>query len=260
MAASEVFNFVGAQGAQLSGQLHRPDSDAAIHSDAAVKGSVLLAHCFTCSKDLNTMTRLASGLAQAGYAALRFDFTGLGDSGGDFAETSVSANVSDLTRAAAALIQAGFGPCGLIGHSLGGAASILAAHRLKTVRSLITVSAPSETDHVQHLFSEQLPALEAGQSATITIAQRSFNLNPTFVEDLKTHDVLGKVAELGRPYCTIHATDDGVVGYENAVRLHEAATEPKRLVTLDSGGHMFSARKDADQVLDAVIAWFDETL
>ncbi len=262
MSTVETFDFVGAQGATLSGRLHRPDPDGldGLADGQTARGSVLLAHCFTCSKDLNTMTRLASGLAAAGYAALRFDFTGLGESGGDFAETSVSANVSDLTRAATALIQAGFGPCGLLGHSLGGTASILATQRLKTVRSLITLSAPAEVGHVQHLFSEQLPMLEAGQPATITIAQRSFDLNPTFVEDLQGHDALGQVAQLGRPYCVIHATDDTVVDYVNAERLHQAAVAPKRLVTLYSGGHMFSSRSDADQVLDAVVAWFNETL
>ncbi len=254
MASVEEFNFVGSQGGALSGRLHRPDPGV------PVKGAVLLAHCFTCSKDLNTMTRLAKGLADDGFAAMRFDFTGLGESGGDFAETSVSANVADLTRAAASLIQAGFGPCGLLGHSLGGAASILAAHRLKTVRSLVTLSAPADTGHVRHLFAEQLPELEAGAPATITIAQRSFQLNPGFVDDLQCHDVVSRVSQLGRPYCIIHATDDDVVGYDNAEQLHRAATHPKRLVTLESGGHMFAARADADRVLAATLEWFNETL
>jgi putative redox protein len=254
MTTVEQFDFVGAQGATLSGRLHRPASGTAI------KGSILLAHCFTCSKDLNTMTRLASGLAEDGFVALRFDFTGLGESGGDFAETSVSANVSDLTRAAASLIEQGFGPCGLLGHSLGGTASLLAASRLKTVRSLITLSSPAEADHVQHLFGDQVAALEAGQPARITIAARSFNLNPGFVEDLQNHDALAAAADLGRPYCVIHATDDTVVDYSNAERLHQAAAAPKQLITLYSGGHLFSKRAEADQVLDAVLAWFNQTL
>lgn len=256
MSEVEPFDFVGSQGTTLSGRLHRP----VLEPGQSAKGSVLLAHCFTCSKDLNTMTRLAKGLADAGYAAMRFDFTGLGESGGEFAETSVSANVTDLTMAATKLIQAGFGPCALMGHSLGGAASILAAHRLKTVRSLVTLSAPADTSHVRHLFADQLPDLEAGRPATISIAQRAFRLNPEFVADLGDHDVLGRVSELKRPYCTIHATDDGVVGYDNAELLHGAAADPKRLVTLASGGHMFAKRADADAVLAATLAWFDETL
>ena len=251
MSVVEQFDFVGSQGATLSGKLHRAKSP---------KGAVLLAHCFTCSKDLSTMTRLAKGLADGGYTTLRFDFTGLGESGGDFADTSVSANVSDLSMAAASLVELGFGPCGLMGHSLGGAATILAAHRLKTVRSLITLSAPAETGHVRHLFSNQLPELEAGRPATITIAHRDFTLNPGFVNDLCEHDVAARVSQLGRPYCVIHAVDDGVVGYDNAERLYEAAAHPKKLVTLDSGGHMFGKRPDADQVVAAALSWFDETL
>lgn len=252
METVEDFDFVGSQGSTLSGVLHRPDGPG--------KGCVLLAHCFTCSKDVNTMTRLAKGFAAGGYAALRFDFTGLGDSGGDFADTSVSANVSDLTRAATALIQIGYGPCGLMGHSLGGAASLLAAHRLKTVRSVITLAAPSATDHVRHLFADQLPTLEAGQPATICVADRPFDLNPGFVSDLGTHEVTDRVSQLGRPYCVIHAADDGVVGFDNAERLYQAAVEPKRLVTLDQGGHMFSNPAAATKVLDAALTWFDETL
>ncbi len=256
MSTVERFDFIGSQGSALSGRLHRPE----LGPGQRAKGAVLLAHCFTCSKDLNTMTRLAKGLAEGGYAALRFDFTGLGESDGDFAATSVSANVSDLARAATSLIQEGFGPCGLMGHSLGGAASILAAHRLKTVRSLVTLSAPADTGHVRHLFADQVPTLEAGQPATITIAQRQFELNPGFVSDLGCHDVLSRVSQLGRPYCMIHATDDDVVGYDNAERLYRAATHPKKLVTLDSGGHMFANRAAADQVIAAALSWFDDTL
>ena len=250
----EPFEFVGSQGATLVGRLHRPDADG------PVRGSVLLAHCFTCSKDLHTMTRLATGLADGGYVALRFDFTGLGDSGGEFADTSVSANVSDLTRAAAALIGEGFGPCGLVGHSLGGAAAVLAAHRLKTVRSLVTLAAPADAGHVRHLLADRLGDLEAGRPTTVTIAQRSFRLNPGFVGDLARHDVTTRASQLGRPYCIVHATDDDVVGYDNAVRLHRAAAPPKRLVTLAGGGHLFGDRAAADQVLEAVLSWFDATL
>ncbi|MEM7272366.1 MAG: alpha/beta hydrolase [Actinomycetota bacterium] len=252
METVEAFEFVGSQGATLSGRLHRPTG--------TVKGAVLLAHCFTCSKDLHTMTRLARGLADGGYVAMRFDFTGLGESEGDFAETSVSANVADLTRAAASLIQAGFGPCGLMGHSLGGAAAILAAHRLKTVRSLVTLAAPADTGHVRHLFAEQLPTLHAGQPATINIADRPFDLNPEFVTDLTRHDVTKRLSQLGRPYCAIHAVDDDIVGFDNAERLHRAAADPKRLVALDEGGHMFTKPAAATEVLSAALQWFDGTL
>jgi uncharacterized protein len=252
VATIEQVEFVGSQGAALSGRLHLPDGAAA--------GSVLLAHCFTCSKDLHTMTRLASGLAEAGYATMRFDFTGLGESGGDFADTSVSANVSDLTRAATALITRGFGPCGLVGHSLGGAAAVLAAQRLKTVRSLVTIGAPADTGHIRHLLADGWSTLHEGRPAVVTVAQRRFRLNPGFVTDLAHHDVTGEAALLGRPYCIVHALDDPVVGHGNAEALYRAASPPRKLVSLPTGGHLFADRADAEALLVAVRDWFRETL
>ncbi len=248
----EDIAIIGSQGARLAAKLHRPPQPA--------KGSILLAHCFTCSKDLHTMTRLTKGLVDEGYAALRFDFTGLGESGGDFAATSVSANVGDLTRAATTLIEMGFGPCGLIGHSLGGAASILAANRLKTVRSVITVGAPATVAHVTHLFADQVEELAAHGHATITIGGRSFQLNASFLDDLQHHDVLANVAELNRPYCTIHARDDDTVAFADAERLNDAANEPKKLVALEAGGHLFTDRAAADELITAVTDWFAATL
>jgi len=251
-AVVEDVTIVGSQSHRLAAKLHKPTGSA--------RGSILLAHCFTCSKDLHTMTRLAAGLTDGGYATMRFDFTGLGESGGDFAETSVSANVSDLTRAATTLIQLGFGPCGLIGHSLGGAASLLAANRLKTVRSLVTIGAPSTTSHVTHLFAEHLDDLLTEGRATVTIGDRSFDLNAEFVQDLANHDVLADAAELGRPYLVVHARDDDVVPFDDGERLFAAAGEPKRLAAFDHGGHLFTDRGAADDVLAEILAWFDETL
>ena len=120
--------------------------------------------------------------------------------------------------------------------------------------------APADASHVRQLFADRLPDLEAGRPVTVTIAQRSFDLNPEFLGDLGHHDVTSRVSQLGRPYCVIHATDDEIVGFDNAERLFAAATHPKKLVALESGGHLFSARADADRVLAAVLAWFDETL
>ena len=251
-SAQRTVTIVGSQGHRLAGRLHTPAETA--------RGSVLLAHCFSCSKDLHTMTRLTNGLVEAGYASLRFDFTGLGESGGDFAETSVSANVADLTRAAATLIGQGFGPCGLIGHSLGGAAAILAASKLKTVRSVVTIGAPSSVDHVTHLFDDSLDDIHRDGRAPITIGGRSFELERGFVDDLTNHDVLAAVAGLNRPYCAIHARDDEIVGFENAEQLHDAAHEPRRLVGFPRGGHLFTEREMADQMVAATVGWFNETL
>ncbi|MEL7158956.1 MAG: alpha/beta hydrolase [Actinomycetota bacterium] len=249
---TRTIEIVGSQGHRLAGVLHTPPERA--------RGSVLMAHCFSCSKDLHTMTRLATGLVDAGFAALRFDFTGLGDSGGAFAETSVSANVGDLTRAAVTLIEMGFGPCGLFGHSLGGAAALLAAPKLKTVRSIATLGAPSDVGHVTHLFADSLDDIRANGRAPVTIAGRAFDLDIDFIDDLDRHDVLATVGDLGRPYCTIHARDDEVVGFENAEVLHQAAAEPRRLVAFPTGGHLFTDRRAAAEMVDAVTSWFTETL
>ncbi len=248
----EPFRFIGSQGSELVGRLHRPDGPA--------KGSVLLAHCFTCSMEIHTMTRLAKGLAAAGYVALRFDFTGIGESGGDFAAKTVSANVSDLTRAAASLIADRAGPCALIGHSLGGAAAILAASRLKTVRSLVTIGAPSDPLHVTHLFDDDLDTLAARGRTSVTIAGRTFDLEQGFVDDLSTHDVLEAVADLDRPYLVIHAEDDTVVGIEHGEALFGAAAEPKRFERLAGGGHLLGPRTAAEAALGAIVEWFDLTL
>lgn len=250
--AEEEIRFVGGSAAELSGVLHRPIERA--------KGAVLLAHCFTCSKDIHTMTRLADGLSDAGYAAFRFDFTGRGESEGDFAKKTLSGNVSDIVRAATTLIEMGFGPCGLLGHSLGGAAAILAASKLKTVRSMATISAPSKAEHVRHLLAGSEDELLSEGRADITISGRTFELEAGFVHDLATHDVLGAVASLERPYMVVHADDDTVVRVSEGEALFAAAQEPKSFARYPDGGHLFGNRSHADRMTADVVSWFNATL
>lgn len=206
------------------------------------------------------MTRLASALAHDGIAAFRFDFTGRGESDGDFAKKTLSGNVSDVVRAATTLIEMGFGPCGMIGHSLGGAAVLLAASRVKTVRSVVTIGAPSDANHVRHLLGHSEAELLHEGSATITIAGRHFTLESGFLHDLGTHNVLDAVATLDRPYLIVHAEDDETVPMSEAERLFAAAAEPKRFLRYDTGGHLFGERKIAATMADDVVAWFDDTL
>lgn len=250
--AEEKITFVGGSAAQLTGVLHRPIEQA--------KGSVLLAHCFTCSKDIHTMTRLANALSDAGFAAFRFDFTGRGESDGDFAKKTLSGNVSDVVRAATTLIEMGFGPCGLIGHSLGGAAAILAAAKLKTVRSMATIGAPSNANHVRHLFADSEAELLSAGRADVTIGGRTFELEAGFVHDLATHDVLSAAAVLNRPYLVVHADDDTTVPVTEGEALYEAASEPKSFVRYADGGHLFGDRQLADRMTTDVVSWFDSTL
>ncbi len=257
-ASTETLSFIGSQGASLAGVLHRPAVSSQGSPEGKAKGSVLLAHCFTCSKDVRTLVRLAKGLSEAGYAVLRFDFTGLGESGGEFAEHTVSGDVGDLTRAATALIERGFGPCILIGHSLGGAAALLAAERLKTVRSIVTIAAPSSVEHVTHLFADQLSELETEGRAVVTISGRSFELEQGFIDDLEHHSVLDAAAHLGRPYLVVHAKDDTVVGYDQGVELYEAAAEPKAMLSLESGDHLLGPIGAAEQALEGIVAWLGD--
>ena len=248
--ATRTLTFAGSTGAQLEGVLHEPDQGA--------RGSILLAHCFTCSKDLHTMTRLARGLAEAGYAVLRFDFTGLGESEGEFATTTVANDVRDIVLAATALINEGFGPCGMLGHSLGGAATLLAAQRIHTVRSVVTIGAPSSPSHVRHLFDD---AEEVDDDrVTVTIGGRAFEVARSFLDDLDDHDQQGAIAQLGRPLLVLHAIDDEVVGFGEAERIFAAAEQPKGFVPLLGADHLLTDRGVAEVALGWVRGWFAATL
>lgn len=247
---TRALTFAGSTGAQLEGTLHEPESDA--------RGSILLAHCFTCSKDLHTMTRLAHGLTDSGYAVLRFDFTGLGESQGDFATTTVANDVRDIVRAATALIEEGFGPCGLLGHSLGGAAALLAAERIHTIRSVVTIGAPASPSHVRHLFED---AEESGNDRLkVTIGGRAFDVAKGFLDDLDDHDQKGAVAGLGRPLLVLHAVDDEVVSVNEGERLFAAAVQPKGFVPLLDTDHLLTDRAAAEVALRWARDWFGTTL
>lgn len=248
--STQDLTFPGSTGATLAGVLHVPDGE--------VSGSILLAHCFTCSKDIHTMTRLARGLEQAGFAVLRFDFTGLGDSDGAFDATTVAHSVRDLVAAATALIDQGFGPCGLLGHSLGGAASLLAAPRLHTVRSVVTLGAPSSPGHLRHLFTdaEELPDDRVG----IRIGGRDVAVSNRFLDELDEHDQSGAVADLDRPLLVIHAPNDQVVGIEEGERIFAAARQPKGFHPLIGADHLVSDRAAAEHLVGVVSSWFEATL
>lgn len=248
----ERITFAGSTGALLSGVLHLPDAQA--------RGSVLLAHCFTCSKEVHTITRLAKGLAAGGYVALRFDFTGLGDSEGDFAETTVSHDVQDLVRAATTLIERGYGPCAMVGHSLGGAATLLAAHQLKTVRSVVVVGAPASPQHVRGLFADGEEQIRSDGTATVDIGGRPFPVAASFLDDLATHDQRAAVGTLGRPLLVVHAVDDAVVPVTEGEEIFAAAAQPKAFVPLLHTDHLVSSRRAADILAAVLLTWLEQTL
>lgn len=252
MSQTIELQFPGSTGAALSGVLHPPSGEA--------RGSVLLAHCFTCSKDVHTMTRLATGLSDANYAVLRFDFTGLGASGGEFSATTVSHNVRDLSAAATALIERGYGPCGLLGHSLGGAASLVAARRLKTVRSIVVLGAPASPEHVRRLFVDHAEQIRRDGEAVVSIGGRPFPIAQSFLDDLAGHDQARDIAALDRPLLVIHAIHDEVVEIAEGERIFAAAKQPKGFHPLLQGDHLATDRDVAREVLTAARSWFDRTL
>ena len=249
--ATERIEFTGSAGARLAGVLHAP---------AQASASILLAHCFTCSKDLHTSIRLAEGLAEAGFAVLRFDFTGIGESGGEFDEKTLSTNVGDLTRAATALIERGAGPCGLLGHSLGGAAALLAAHRLKTVRSVVVLGAPASPAHVTGLFVEAETEIRARGEAVVEIAGRPFPISLEFLDDLEVHEAERRTAALGRPLLVVHAVDDEVVPVAEGERVFAAARQPKGFEPVLGADHLLTDRAKAAEVAGLVAGWFSRTL
>lgn len=251
MSAKHELRFPGSQGASLAGVLHRPDG--------AVTAGVVLAHCFSCGKDIVTMTRLARDLAHAGYAVLRFDFTGLGDSEGEFGATNLASGVGDVTAAVHALQEQLSGPCALVGHSLGGAAALLAAPALEVVRTVVTIGTPSSPRHLERVRAgvEDLPE---GVSTEVSIAGRPFTVERRFLDDLEAHDHDGTVASLARPLLILHAVDDEVVSIREGERLFAAASQPKAFYPLLGTDHLLRDRAGSQRAFEVVRGWLDGIL
>ena len=247
-STTERFEFAGGAGAKLAAVLHRPGDGT------AVVGAALLCHCFTCSKDLFTTTRIAKGLAAGGYLTLAFDFTGLGESGGELAETTVATNVSDVTAAAVALIRRGAGPCVLVGHSLGGSAAVLAASRLHTVAQVVAVASPASVAHVEHLFSDEaLEKIRAEGSGEVWIGPKPVRVGRDFLDDLHQHDVAAAAASLGRPMLVVQAGADTVVGPEQTEALARAGSAT--LHTIAGADHLFTDRRHSDELVLTILDW-----
>jgi putative redox protein len=244
--------FPGAGGEMLAGRLERPAGRP--------RAFGLFAHCFTCSKDVFAAQRIATGLAERGIAVLRFDFTGLGGSAGDFGNTNFSSNVADLVAAADFLRAQHQAPQILIGHSLGGAAVRLAAVQIPECAVVATLNAPFDPQHVQHLFSDRLDQIKRDGAVTVTLAGRSFTLRKDFIDDLLTHAPAENLRQLKRALLIFHATQDNIVGIENARLTYEAALHPKSFFALDGADHFISRREDAAYIADLLAAWANRYL
>jgi len=239
--------FAGSLGDELAARLDLPAR--------AVRAYALFAHCFTCSKDVIAARHIAAKLAALGIAVLRFDFTGLGSSQGEFANTTFSSNIEDLVRAADHL-RARFGaPALLIGHSLGGAAMLAAAHRVPEATAVVTIAAPSDVAHVLHHFDAKLADIERDGVADVTLAGRTFTIRRDFVEDAKGQALKDRIANLRKALLVMHSPTDQTVGIENATAIFTAARHPKSFVSLDKADHLLSNPRDAAYAAEVIAAW-----
>ena len=246
MIETRRIEFPGASGVKLAARLDLPDAPRAF---------ALFAHCFTCGKDIFAAARIAEGLTARGFAVLRFDFTGIGSSEGEFANTNFSSNVQDLL-AAVDFLRANFSaPALLIGHSLGGAAVLAAAPQVPEAVGVVTIAAPASAVHVTHNFAAHLDEIETKGVATVSLAGRPFTIKKQFLDDLAEQNVLDGLARLKKALLICHAPRDEYVSIDNASAIFIAARHPKSFVSLDTADHLLRKRQDAIYVADLIAVW-----
>jgi len=245
---SKKLKFHNASGIELSAQIDFPVV-------GKPKAFVLFAHCFTCSKTLKAVDNISIALTQENLAVFRFDFTGLGQSKGDFADTNFSSNLDDLEKAYDFLENEYDAPQILLGHSLGGAAVIHVASRLKAVKAVATVGAPSNPVHVRHLISESEEEIKKSGEAEVNIGGRPFKIKSQFLEDLEKNDNNEVIANLNKSLLIMHSPQDNIVGIDNAAEIYSHAMHPKSFITLDGADHLLSKSKDSQYVGLMLAAW-----
>ncbi|MEP3049648.1 MAG: bifunctional alpha/beta hydrolase/OsmC family protein [Roseibium sp.] len=239
--------FDGAHGAKLAARLDLPAGK--------IKAFALFAHCFTCSKDIPAARHIAGALSAEGIAVLRFDFTGLGGSGGDFSSTGFSSNLEDLKLAADFLRQNYDAPQLLIGHSLGGAAILSVAADIPEARAVVTLGAPSDATHVVHNFAEAVSDIREQGAVEVSLAGRPFTIRREFIEDLEKQSVLNSAARLGKALLVMHGPLDETVGVDNATNIFVAAKHPKSFVSLDKADHLLTGKGDAEYAARVIACW-----
>jgi putative redox protein len=244
---TERFQFTGEGGHQLAAALDLPEQEPLAYA--------LFAHCFTCGKDVLAAKRIATALAAKGIAVLRFDFTGIGSSEGDFANSTFSSNVADLVRAAAHLRETGKAPTLLIGHSLGGAAILAAAGQIAEAKAVVTIAAPSDPAHVTGLFKEQIEDIRKQGKVEVSLAGRPFTITREFLDDIAEHGLMARVTTMRKAILVMHAPTDDTVSIDNATRIFLSAKHPKSFVSLAGADHLLSQRRDSDYVADVIAAW-----
>ncbi|MFU8876676.1 MAG: alpha/beta fold hydrolase [Wenzhouxiangellaceae bacterium] len=240
--------FSNRDGIELTGNLEYPPG-------GAWQATALFAHCFTCTRNIKAARNITRALARAGFAVLRFDFTGLGESEGDFADTTFSSNLDDLEDAAGWMAEHLQAPQLLVGHSLGGAAVLAVAERLESVRAVATLAAPASAAHVLDQFGADLETIESEGSAEVQLAGRPFRIRKDFVEDARKHDFEDRLRKLRRALLVMHSPTDKTVSIENAQKIFAAALHPKSFVSLDDADHLLSSERDSDYAGAVIAAW-----
>ncbi|WP_298790566.1 bifunctional alpha/beta hydrolase/OsmC family protein [uncultured Allomuricauda sp.] len=240
--------FKNAQGQELVGRLELP-ADNYPHNFA------VFAHCFTCNKNLLAVKNISKGLTSNGFGVLRFDFTGLGESEGDFADTNFSGNVEDLVAAARFLSDNYTAPALIIGHSLGGSASIFAASEIPSIKAVATVGAPSNPVHVKHLLKSGIEEIQSEGKAVINLSGRDFTIKKQFLDDLETKSLPETAKALRKPLLIMHSPQDDTVGIRNAEEIYIAAHHPKSFVSLDGADHLLSRKEDSIYVGEVIANW-----
>jgi uncharacterized OsmC-like protein/fermentation-respiration switch protein FrsA (DUF1100 family) len=244
---TERFQFTGEGGHQLAAALDLPEHEPLAYA--------LFAHCFTCGKDVLAAKRIATALAAKGIAVLRFDFTGIGSSEGDFANSTFSSNVADLVRAANHLRETRKAPTILIGHSLGGAAILASAGQIAEAKAVVTIAAPSDPTHVTNLFKEQIEDIRKQGKVEVSLAGRPFTITREFIDDIAEHGLMARVTTMRKAILVMHAPTDDTVSIDNATRIFLSAKHPKSFVSLAGADHLLSQRRDSTYVADVIAAW-----
>jgi uncharacterized OsmC-like protein/alpha-beta hydrolase superfamily lysophospholipase len=249
---AERFDFANAQGEKLAALLDRPDGP--------IRAVALFAHCFTCGKDNKAARLIAHGLTSHGIAVLRFDFTGLGSSEGEFANTTFSSNIDDLVAAADHLRTTIGAPAVLIGHSLGGAAVLAAAHRIAETRAVVTIAAPFDPAHVAGLFGDRVDEIESKGEVEVTLVGRPFRIRRALLADIAGRNLAERIAGLRKALLVFHSPTDETVGIDNASRIFTAAKHPKSFISLAGADHLLRRPSDAAYVAHVVAAWAERYL
>jgi uncharacterized OsmC-like protein/alpha-beta hydrolase superfamily lysophospholipase len=249
---AERFDFPNSSGQKLAALLDRPDGP--------VRAVALFAHCFTCGKSIKAARYIAEGLKQHGIAVLRFDFTGLGGSEGEFANTTFSSNIDDLVAAADHLRQTIGPPAILIGHSLGGAAVLAASHRIDDARAVVTIGAPFDPSHVTGLFGGKVPGPGTADEAEVSIAGRPFRVRRALLDDIAQQNLAARIHDLRKALLIFHSPTDDTVGIDNASHIFLAAKHPKSFISLAGADHLVSRHDDAIYIAHVIAAWAERYL